>query len=583
MTKPKLPHDTQPLDELITQAFHLGSTIGKNIQHLRKHFANINNTTGIALLRRLAQNILEKGIRNFSGVIKITPGIPRQGRQYRDEQGRKRHELIGHSFYSGKKLATVYPVSFSLQNDGKPLVAAGRTLGTQLAFEDMIGPDHIDTALVYLPLLNDPKMEDKLSKTQHRPIIEREKQEKQTLEELLAGMPEDFTELLRDHDVDLAPLRFIGFLQEGQHIAKGYFSPIHKIFDPGQRRNGYNWVQENFKQHTLPTDVRQAWLCITTHPHLKTVEHVQLVRKYLLQAFPLPREGVAGEMPAELRWLATSKEAEEARQLYNQKIDLTINHNPARIYDGNVPTQPMSVEKKLADPYWTIADYEGIRRCFPLAAFRKGWNRKMLANYFGSGPEFEERMKELIDMHDEDAKCIAMAKGPEKAYTKLGNDYPFVDSIVKWLQLNKTCGKTKREALINGVWAHESRDKFKRLYVIAQKVHLYNTTKNADVLNRDYVPVKDIVEKAKTELGVEEIMDRVKGSLWLFGSPELSNDLSRAGLAEHQLRSAINNAEQIILEARHGLIRKELAGITSTGNSILQGLYTLVKDATEAK
>lgn len=478
MAERKLAEDNA-LDELIAQAFDLRSTIGKNVIALHKHFTATNNTTCVSMLRTLAAIVRQKGHENFDGRIEVRVGPLQAGQLLAvpvvHDGVRKVHERITDaSPYSGKELVHGYPLAYTLYDrDDNVLVRAGYRAGTRLKEDEgeLIGPDQIDTLLLYVPLLPDPKLPRMLKAPPKRERQERIRKARKRLEDILQRMPKDFAAYAAKRDVDLKALATIDMLEVGEHLKEEKWSALLWALDPGKHHTILNWYKAKLRADDLPADVKQAWIDLNTMPHRVTELEFMLLAAYRLQAKPERRKGIAGNIGEELTWLAKQGEPSRARELYGRAIDLQQPHDPARFYAGGRPSQPMSIEEKLTDPFWTYADREGILRNFPLSAFRKQWNRIVLNDAFGDARAFSELCKELYVIYQADYHSIAAANGPDAAKTRLGSNYKFVSTMFERMS-DKGSTAWAREKLLKHNPVHTSEQDFKKLHVFGQAAKL---------------------------------------------------------------------------------------------------------------
>ncbi|MEM4240418.1 MAG: hypothetical protein QXK08_04465 [Candidatus Woesearchaeota archaeon] len=577
MAKRKLSADEQGLDELLAQAFNRKTTIGKNIMYLRERFGRTNDTMGLSMLRVLGYTIRSKGVRNFGGEITVKVGTMRRGGLLAQPEKGKRRERIAYSNYSGRQLVNVYPISYSLKSDGETVAPAGYTLGTRLDFEDVIGPQQVDTLLAYSRLLSDPEMKEKLRKQRRAEARQRSKDQNDRLDDLLSMLPDTFRERAMQRGVDLAALRNAELLKAGGLIADEKWSALLWALDPGKNRNIYNWFREKAAKDDLPGDVREAWVYLNKFPHLATDEDIILLGTYRLQEMPQPRKGIAGDLAEEIKWLATAKGALRARIEYGRDINLNEQHEPARFYSGAVPSTA-TIEKMLSEPYWTIADREGILRKFPLVQFREEWNRKVLDRLFGDPSAFYTAMKALHAVKSEDAKKIADAPKPEDADTVLGKEYPFVrDMFERMTKGEQNPDEFRRENLLRRTSIHRAEEEFDRLYSVAQKIRLREAF--PDAMGQEYVPASRAAMIAGVP-SVEEVATKVGKGLWIYGTAGMRKQLSQARMTEKNFQKIVSEMPRVIAEAQYGLVRKEYVRETTKGQDcILRRLYEMVKEA----
>lgn len=580
MAKRKLSAEEQGLDELLAQSFNGKTVIGKNVMYLRERFGRTNDTMGLSMLRVLGYTIRSKGLRNFGGEIAVKVGTKRRGELLTNPEKGKRRQRIAYSNYSGHALVNAYPISYSLSADGETVAPAGYTLGTRLDFEDVIGPQQVDTLLAYSRILSDPDMREKLRKQRRAEAKYRSKQQNDRLDDLLSRMPDSFKERAMQRGINLAALQNAELLKVGGLIADEKWSALLWALDPGKNRNIYNWFREKAAKDDLPGDVREAWIYLNKFPHLVTDEDIVLLGTYRLQEMPQPRKGIAGDLAEELKWLANAKEAENARRDYGREIDLKAQHEPVRFYSGSAPSNA-TIEKMLDEPYWTVADREGVQRKFPLVQFRGSYNHAVLGRLFRGSYGFNEAMQALYQLMEADKELIAKAPKPEDADTALGKDYPFVKEMFERITKGEEPQeKITWEALCRRTSIHKANEELSRLYVIAKKALLYQSPNNKDIMKQEFVPAMQAPEIAGIPMRVEEVSERVRGGLWIYGTAGMRNQLGQAHMTEKHFKELVAQMPQMHMEACCGLVRKEYVRETAKGKGcMLKGLYEMVKNS----
>jgi len=468
MVTQKLKENAQPLDEMVAQTYHRGSVVGRNIPVLDQYFRKQGNTNGIALLRWVSDKIQEKYGGNFRGSFVLNVGTSVKGEKLaKPEEGRRYETICDAASVSGQELRRVaYPVTLTLYNSRAREVAAGFTLDSRAQYEGMIGEKQLGSALVFVPLLNDKDMRKKLRKLPVADVRARAKKAQHSFEEILK-MPEQFAEVARRNNVDPALLNNPELLKEGPHLAKQYWSALVWAFQT-KSKNDMNWMAGEAKAHKLPMDVHRAYMTLRTLPHLMTREQYVLLGAYRLQAKREHRKGVAGNVPAELLWLANSGKADRAREMYGNTIDLAVTHVPAKFYTGDVPQQEMTVGKKLNDPYWTMADLEGVLRKFPLTEFRRKWNTELAKDAFKDANRFGRMVDYLATVRRSDAHNLKQSSG-DLEKTRLGDHYEFVSCMLDHIKDPKT-KRFSYERLIYGTPIDQAHDDFYRFLSVAQKM-----------------------------------------------------------------------------------------------------------------
>ncbi len=463
MATRKLEKDAQALDELLAQAFDRRATIGKNVAYRREQFQRTNNTEGIALLRGLATTILAKGMHGVDGTIGVKVGPLIQGNRISSSDDRKIHEVIGRSQYSGQELVRGYHVGFEVTKRDGTVATFGYTYDTRLDHEVLIGPQHIDTLLATLPLLHDPDMRKKLRMPSRKKVRRHYARLQSTLSDLLEAIPASYAKFAERHNVDLEAIGSLDVFKVGKELAKGEWSALLWALDPAKNKNVYNWYRQRAKEHELPGDVREAWVYLTAYPYLLTREQTLLLGAYQMQARAQPRKGIAGHIPEELHWLAKDRKAERARELYRFDIDLSVPHKPARFYTGDIPLQEMSVEQKLNEKYWTVADREGILRQFPLGTFRKKWNACVLDRLYDNDVRgFDGSIKHLCEVRNADARVVARDDGSVEN-TQLKENYKFVNEMLSRMKDTPSSQTYRRENLLARTPVHTAGEAFERL------------------------------------------------------------------------------------------------------------------------
>jgi hypothetical protein len=468
MANRKLMENAQPLDEMVAQAGHRGSVVGRNIPVLEHYFRRQGNTNGIALLRWVGSKFQEKYGSNFRGSFALNVGTAVKGEKLAlPEEGRRYETICDAASVSGQELRRVgYPVTLTLYNGSSTEVAAGYTLDSRVQHEGMIGEQQLESALVYIPLLNDKDLKKKLRKLPVADVRARAKKAEESFE-MLRSVPEAFAEVARRNNIDPAVLNNPELLKEGKHLADQYWSALVWAFQT-KSKNDLNWLKGEAKKHNLPVDVHQAYATLKAMPHLMTRDQYVLLGAYRLQAKRDYRKGVAGNMPAELLWLANNAKAERAREMYGRPVNLAVPHEPAKFYTGSVPQQEMTVGQKLNDPYWTMADLEGVLRKFPLAEFRKKWNAQIAGETFRDADRFYRMVDYVAKVRRSDAHELKKHGGDLKQ-TRLGEDYNFVAGMLECAKDLKT-KRFSYERLIETTPIDQTRDDFQRFVSVATRM-----------------------------------------------------------------------------------------------------------------
>jgi len=473
MKQRKLEGDAQALDELLAQSFDGRSTLGKNVAYLRDYFARGNNTEGIAMLRGIAKAVQSKGMRNVDKSVDVTIGPKIQGSHTGNGESR---EMIGRGAFSGQRLVQGYQVGYTIAKQDGTKVQSGYLNGTRLDSEMLVGIDHLNTLLLYKGIINDPEMPQMLRMPQKQAKKQYAKMEK-TLPALLKTMPEYYRKLAERNNVNLAAMRELDVLKAGKEIAKGEFSALLAALDPGKNRNELNWFAHRAKDDELPVDVRQAWQYLKTYPHLLDTGMMTLLGAYQMQMRAQPRKGIAGSIAEELQWLATGRkpdkpnkvdrQAETARtmyqKMYNCALDLQQKHEPARFYTGDVPVQDMTIEQKLGERNWTVADREGIIRKFPMRQFREAYNAQLLnALYANDERGIQKSIDHLRQVRNADAQKVKQQDG-DTAGTRLGDNYEFVNEMLGRMKDTPVSQRYRVENLVKNTPVYRAKDDFERL------------------------------------------------------------------------------------------------------------------------
>lgn len=467
MANRKLTADAQALDELLAQSFDKRSVLGKNIDHLYDAFVRGNNTEGIAMLRGLGRIVQAKGLKNVDDRIDVKVGQFVKGDLL--EKGSDAREEIGRGAFSGQRLVQGYQISYTVAKQDGTTAQAGYVNGTRLDSEALLGIDHTATLLLYAPLLNNkdlPKILRTPAKAQERKRVERIKK---TLPDVLKTMPPEARALAAKHNVDLEALSSLDVLQQGKHLAKGEWSALFFALDAGKNRNELNWYKQRAKEGDLPADVLQAWAYLKTYPHLVDSGMVTLLGAYQLQERKQRRQGIAGMIADEIRWLGTSGKAEQARTLYRtmcgKEVDLTQKHEPARFYKGDITAEDKTIGQKVNDPYWTVADREGMLRKFPLRQFRREYNDQLLKKHYDNDVRgFDGAIQHLRQVRDADKQRLkrALPRGKEPEL-QLKDNYAFVNELLERMKDKPTSREYKRENLLNRTPIDEADAAFTKL------------------------------------------------------------------------------------------------------------------------
>lgn len=468
MTNRKLMENAQPLDEMVAQASHRGSVAGRNIPVLEQYFRRSGNTNGIALLRWVGNKFQEKYGSNFRGSFALNVGTAVKGEKLAlPEEGRKYETICDAASVSGQELRRVgYPVTLTLYNGSLPEVAGGYTLDSRVRHEGMIGEQQLESALVYIPLLNDNNLKKKLRKLPVADVRIRARKAQQSFE-TLRSVPEAFAEVARKNNIDPAVLNNPDLLKEGKHLADQYWSALVWAFQ-SKNSNDLNWLKREAKKHNLPVDVHQAYATLKAMPHLVTRDQYVLLGAYRLQAKREHRKGMAGNMPTELLWLANNCKAERARTMYGRPVDLAVKHEPAKFYAGNVPQQDMTVGQKMNDPYWTMADAEGVLRKFPLTEFRRKWNRTIAQETFQDEHRFGRMVAYAAQVRKADAYQLRQHEG-DLEKTRLGDDYAFVSGMLDRMKDPKN-KRFSYERLTDVTPIDQTRDDFQRFVSVTARM-----------------------------------------------------------------------------------------------------------------
>lgn len=484
MATQKLKANAQPLDEMVAQTYHCGSVVGRNIPVLDQYFRKQGNTNGVALLRWVSDKIQEKYGSNFRGSFALNVGTPVKGEKLaKPEEGRRYETICDAASISGQELRRVgYPVTLTLYQAGEIEVKAGYTLDSRAQYEGMIGYQQLDSALVYIPLLNDKQLKQKLRTLPQPEVRARAKRAQKSFEKVLR-VPEQFAEVARKNNVDPALLTNPALLREGGDIAKGYWSALVWAFQT-KSRNDLNWLAGEAKKHNLPMDVHQAYATLRTMPHLMTREQYVLLGAYRLQAKRDYRRGIAGTVPAELLWLANNSKAERAGKMYGSPVELAVPHVPARFYTGDAPQQEMSVGEKLNDPKWTMADLEGVLRKFPLTEFRRKWNSTIAGEAFRDEKRFARMVDYAAHLRNADAHQLKKHEG-DLEKTRLGDDYAFIADLLDRIKDPKS-RRFSYARLIETTPIDQTRDDFYRFVSVASKMKKLADPDRFKRLKHDY-------------------------------------------------------------------------------------------------
>ncbi len=478
--------NAQPLDEMVAQASHRGSVVGRNIPVLEQYFRRQGNTNGVALLRWVGSKFQEKYGSNFRGGFALNVGVAVKGEKLAlPEEGRRYETICDAASVSGQELRRVgYPVTLTLYNGSSTEVAGGYTLDSRVQHEGMIGEQQLESALVYIPLLNDKDLRKKLRKLPVADVRARARKAQQSFE-TIRSVPEAFAEVARKNNVDPAVLNNPELLKEGRHLADQYWSALVWAFQT-KGSNDLNWLKGEAKKHNLPVDVHQAYATLKAMPHLMTRDQYVLLGAYRLQAKREHRKGIAGNMPAELLWLANGSKAERARTMYGRPVDLAVKHEPAKFYTGSVPQQDMAIGQKLNDPYWTMADAEGVLRKFPLTEFRRKWNAQNAGEAFRDAGRFYRMVDYVAKVRRADAHELRKHEGDLKQ-TRLGGDYHFVAGLLDRVKDPKT-RRFSYERLIETTPIDQTHDDFYRLVSVASRMKKLADPGRFSRVVHDYFP-----------------------------------------------------------------------------------------------
>jgi hypothetical protein len=463
MANRKLSKNAQPLDEVVAQTFNLCNAVGRDIEEWRKAAKEYGMTTDTALIRRFAAMMQLKDVRGYDGSrvqVQLGPMV-RGARLARVIPGKLVHERVGTSQYSGKKLVRAYPVSVTLYDaSGNVSVRAGYTNDTRLSAENIIGPDHADLAVTMLNRLGTPEFKALLDERVTHTDAERERKTREVLDNPLDRMPDAYRQMIKDHGINVDLLRHANLLSIGEHLIQEHWSAVLFALDVGKNRNLVNWFNEQADKGKLPEDVRQDWAYIKQFPYRENIsEKLKNVGSYQLQWKSEGRKAVAGNLAEELRWLASSRksEAKYARELYNdlygKHADLKTAHEPAIFYAGSQPPHAETIDKLLGEPFWTVADREGVLRKFPMTEFRQSWTREIIKEYFGSVREFSAAIQQL------DA-AVKAKKVPVE-------HLPFVQHVLKRMKIGELDGVPKAENYLRRTRidkAETEADKLKVMY-----------------------------------------------------------------------------------------------------------------------
>ena len=459
MANRKLAQDAQPLDELAAQTYDLRTVPGKNIQRWLDYADRHNWTTDKAFIRNYVSTLQRKGVAGHDGHVDVTIGAKVKGAKLpHPVPGKYVHERVGTSRASGKELVRAFPVSYTLSDaQGTITVRAGYINNTRLASEDLLGPDHVNLAIAFLPRLDSQDFPRLLEERVTHDKEARERKVREHLENPLARMPADYRTMLEQRGIAVEALNSIDVLEAGEHLANERWSAVLYLIDPGKKRNLYHWFEAKFAKDEMPADVKDAWVFLHEFPHHEDVgKKLQLLGNYQFQEKPERRKGLANGMPEELRWLATSqkKDAKDARKRYGREIDLDEDHTPVLFYDGAVSKGTMTIRKLLQEPYWTVADREGVLRKFPMEEFRMDWNREAVYKRFGSAKGFAHTMEAL-------ATAIGKELIPE-------TELPFVRHMFSRMGLGEQKGVYKLENLLRRTPITEARRDYDKLQVLAK-------------------------------------------------------------------------------------------------------------------
>ena len=143
-------------------------------------------------------------------------------------------------------------------------------------------------------------------------------------------------------------------------------------------------------------------------------------------------------------------------------------HEPAKFYLGDVPQQAMTVGQKMNDPYWTMADLEGVMRKFPLTEFRRTWNAQIGAEAFRDAARFYRMVDYVAKVRRDDAHELKKHAG-DMQQTRLGGDYNFIAGLLDRVKDPKT-KRFSYERLIETTPIDQTHDDFYRLLSVASRM-----------------------------------------------------------------------------------------------------------------
>lgn len=465
MTNRKLTKDAQPLDEMVAQTFDLRNAVGRDLEEWRRAAKQYNWTTDTALIRRFAAMMQLKDVRGYEGSrvqVQLGPMV-KGARLAHAIPGRMVHERVGTSQYSGKQVVRAYPISVTLyDSNGDVSVRAGYTNETRLSSENIIGPDHADLAVTMLNRLGTPEFRKLLDERVTHTDADRERKAREVLDNPLDRMPEAYLQMIKDHGINVDILRQADLLSIGEHLLQEHWSAVLFALDVGKNRNLVNWLNEQADKGKLPEDVRYDWAYVKQFPHREDVgEKLKNIGSYQLQWKPEGRKAVAGNLAEELHWLASSRksEAKYARELYKtmygKHVDLKVAHEPAKFYAGSQPPHAETIDKLPGEPYWTVADREGVLRKLPMTEFRQEWTKEIVKEYFGSVREFSAAMQQL------DAAVHAKKVPVEHL--------PFVQHVLKRMKMGELDNAPKAENYLRRTRIDKAETEADKLQVLYKK------------------------------------------------------------------------------------------------------------------
>jgi hypothetical protein len=148
-----------------------------------------------------------------------------------------------------------------------------------------------------------------------------------------------------------------------------------------------------------------------------------------------------------------------------REVDLTQKHEPARFYKGDSTAEDKTIGQKVNDPYWTVADREGLLRKFPLRQFRREYNDRLLRKFYDNDVRgFDGAILHLRQVRDADKQRLkrALPQGKEPEL-QLGDNYSFVNTILERMKDKPTSREYRRENLLNRTPIDEADAAFAKL------------------------------------------------------------------------------------------------------------------------